>query len=149
MIEPIGFYGSIVTTSGPVLHLSLPVSDLDAARRFYVDVLGCRVGRVRESWIDVWFFGMQLTLQLRPDEVRPSDGQGVRHFGVVLTDAESYRSLVDRVRSAGVGWLSEPAEHTDIALSGKVGGKLADPSGNVIEVKHYPDDDAYRAATSD
>jgi extradiol dioxygenase family protein len=138
-----------VTTSGPVLHLSLPVGDLDAARRFYVEALGCSVGRVRENWIDIWFFGMQLTLQLRPDELRSTDDQGVRHFGVVLTDAESYASLIDRVRSAGVHWLSEPGEHAGVALSGKVGGKLADPSGNVIEVKYYPDDEAYRAATSD
>ncbi len=126
-----------------VLHLSLPVSDLEAARRFYVDALGCDLGRVREDWIDVWFFGMQLTLQLRPDEVRSPDDQGVRHFGVVLSDAESFRSFVDRLRSAGVVWLSEPEVHSSVSLSGKVGGKLADPSGNVIEVKHYPDATAF------
>ena len=54
---------------GPVdatLHLSLPVDDLAAARRFYEDGLGCRVGRVRDEWIDVWFFGLQLTLQTAP-----------------------------------------------------------------------------------
>jgi extradiol dioxygenase family protein len=104
---------------------------------------------VREDWIDIWFFGMQLTLQHRPDEVRSPEEQGVRHFGVVLTDAASYSSLVDRLRAAGVRWLSEPAGHADVELSGKVGGKLADPSGNVIEVKHYADADAYRSATSD
>ena len=138
-----------MTTSDAVLHLSIPVSDLDAARRFYVDAFGCSVGRVREDWIDVWFFGMQLTLQHRPDEARSPGEQGVRHFGVVLTDPESYSSLVDRLRAAGVVWLSAPAEHAEVALSGKVGGKLADPSGNVIEVKYYADADAYRSATSD
>jgi extradiol dioxygenase family protein len=138
-----------VTTPDAVLHLSIPVSDLDAARHFYVDTFGCRVGRVREDWIDVWFFGMQLTLQHRPDEVRSPEEQGVRHFGVVLTDAESYSSLVDRLHAAGVSWLSEPAEHAQVALSGKVGGKLADPSGNVIEVKHYPDAQAHRSGIRD
>ena len=138
-----------MTTSDAVLHLSIPVSDLDAARRFYVAAFGCSVGRVREDWVDIWFFGMQLTLQLRPDEVRSPEEQGVRHFGVVLTDAESYSTLLDRLRSAGVSWLSEPEAHTQIALSGKVGGRLADPSGNVIEVKYYPDDDASRLANSD
>lgn len=104
---------------------------------------------MREDWIDVWFFGMQLTLQHRPDEVRSPEEQGVRHFGVVLTDAESYSSLVDRLHAAGVSWLSEPVEHAQVALSGKVGGKLADPSGNVIEVKCYPDAQAYRSGTRD
>ena len=130
----------------PVLHLSVPVRDLDAARRFYAEAFGCELGRVRDGWIDVWFFGMQLTLQQRPDEVRPPAEQGVRHFGVVLADLATFRKTVDRLNAAGVEWLSEPAEHADDALSGKLGGKLADPSGNVIEVKHYPDLDAYRAA---
>lgn len=138
-----------MTTCDVVLHLSIPVSDLDAARRFYVDAFGCSVGRVREDWIDVWFFGTQLTLQHRPGEVRSPGEQGVRHFGVVLTDPESYSSLVDRLRAAGVTWLSEPAEHPEVALSGKVGGKLADPSGNVIEVKYYADADAYRSGAGD
>ena len=138
-----------MTTPEAVLHFSIPVDDLETARPFYVDAFGCSVGRVREDWIDIWFFGMQLTLQHRPDEVRSPEEQGVRHFGVVLTDAASYSSLVDRLRAAGVRWLSEPAGHADVELSGKVGGKLADPSGNVIEVKHYADADAYRSATSD
>ena len=138
-----------MTSPEAVLHFSIPVDDLETARQFYVDAFGCSVGRVREDWIDIWFFGMQLTLQHRPDEVRSPEEQGVRHFGVVLTDAASYSSLVDRLRAAGVRWLSEPAGHADVELSGKVGGKLADPSGNVIEVKHYADADAYRSATSD
>lgn len=132
-----------VTDPGPVLHLSLPVSDLDASRRFYVDAFGCDLGRVRDDWIDVWFFGMQLTLQLRPGEIRPVAEQGVQHFGVVLPDLDQYLAVVERLRSAGVEWLSEPAPHDAPSLSGKVGGKLADPSGNVIEVKHYGDVDAY------
>ena len=127
-------YGPVVATPGAILHLSLPVDDLGAARRFYVDALGCRIGRVRADWIDIWFFDMQLTLQLRPEEVHPPEDQGVRHFGVVLTDGESYSNLVDRVRAAGVTWLLEPGEHADAALSGKVGGKLADPSGNELAV---------------
>ena len=138
-----------MAAADPVLHLSLPVADLEAAHRFYVDVLGCRVGRARDDWIDVWFFGMQLTLQHRPDEVHSAEQQGVRHFGVVLTDADSFRSLLDRIASAGVAWLSEPEVHVATSLSGKVGGKLADPSGNVIEIKYYPDRDSYRSATGD
>lgn len=149
LVERDGSYVSVVTPPDAVLHLSIPVRDLDTARRFYVDAFGCDVGRVRKEWIDVWFFGMQLTLQHRPDEVRSAGEQGVRHFGVVLTDPESYSSLIDRLRAAGVIWLSAPAEHAEVELSGKVGGKLADPSGNVIEVKYYADADAFRAATSD
>jgi len=123
----------------PILHLSLPVSDLEEARGFYVDVLGCGPGRVRDDWFDVWFFGMQLTLQLRPSEVRAADQQGVRHFGVVLRNRKAFEELVARVNAAGAAWISLPEAHSDPGLSGKIGGKLADPSGNVIEVKYYDD----------
>ena len=123
----------------PVLHLSVPVHDLGVARCFYVEALGCRVGRERDHWIDVWFFGLQLTLQLRPDEVRSPAEQGVLHFGVALSDAATYLAAIDRLDAAGVEWLSRPAPHDAASLSGKVGGKLADPSGNVIEIKYYAD----------
>jgi uncharacterized protein len=123
----------------PILHLSIPVDDLAAAWRFYESTLGCRVGRVRPDWLDVWFFGLQLTLQERPEEVSALLDQGVRHFGVVLPDRAAFDALVARLRSAGVRWLAEPAADEDARLSGKLGGRLADPSGNVIEIKHYGD----------
>jgi len=121
----------------PTLHLSLPVSDLARARSFYVDVLGCRPGRVRPTWCDVWFWGMQLTLQERPDEVLAASAQGVRHFGVSLP-AEEMRAVAERLaRVADVVWLTPLATATDPTLSGKTSFKIADPSGNVIELKTY------------
>jgi uncharacterized protein len=123
----------------PILHLSLPVDNLDNARRFYLDVLGCRMGRERNDWFDVWFFGMQLTLQLRPAEVKPCEEQGVRHFGVVLRSRTDFDALVSRVDVAGIAWMSTPELHSDLSLSGKLGGRLSDPSGNVIEIKYYED----------
>lgn len=65
-------------------HLALPVTDLGASERFYVDVLGAHIGRRTDAWIDVLLRGHQLTLHERPDEVLPCEAQGVRHFGVTL-----------------------------------------------------------------
>ena len=121
----------------PVLHLSLPVNDLRAARDFYEHTLGCRIGRTREDWFDAWFFGLQLTLQLRPLEVMDISQQGVRHFGVVLPSQSEFNDLVKRIHASGCQWISKPENHTDAELSGKLGGKLADPSGNIIEIKYY------------
>jgi extradiol dioxygenase family protein len=125
--------------SAPTLHLSLPVDDLDAARDFYERGLGCRIGRVRDGWLDVWFFGLQLTLHLSPAEVAALPDQGSRHFGVVLDDERELWAMVERTRSSGIDWLREPVRHDEAELSGKIGGKLADPAGNVIEIKHYAD----------
>jgi extradiol dioxygenase family protein len=129
----------VTDASDAILHLSLPVRDLAAAREFYEQLLGCRVGRVRDDWLDVWFFGLQLTLQERPTEVAANADPGVRHFGVTLTDEQAFRRLVDRIDAQAAHWIERPIAHDAVELSGKVGGKLADPSGNVIEVKYYAD----------
>ncbi len=111
---------------------------------FYESGLGCEVGRVRDDWLDVWFFGMQLTLQARPDEVRTVADQDVRHFGVALSDADAFAAVISRLRDHGFRWLAEPAAHEAAELDGKVGAKIADPSGNVIEIKYYEDPSALR-----
>ena len=126
-------------TDRPVLHLSLPVDDLHAARAFYEHTLGCRIGRAREDWFDAWFYGLQLTLQLRPLEVIDVSQQGVRHFGVILPSLTEFDEVVDRVAVSGHPWISKPEIHSDAELNGKLGGKLADPSGNIIEIKFYAD----------
>ena len=130
-------------TDRPVLHLSLPVDDLHAARDFYERTLGYRIGREREDWFDAWFFGLQLTLQLRPQEVMDVSQQGVRHFGVVLPSLTEFDELVHRVAASGHAWISKPEIHSDAELNGKLGGKLADPSGNIIEIKFYADSADY------
>jgi extradiol dioxygenase family protein len=130
-------------TDRPVLHLSLPVDDLHAARDFYECTLGCRIGREREDWFDAWFYGLQLTLQLRPQEVVDVSKQGVRHFGVVLPSLSDFDELVHRVAASGHAWISKPEIHSDAELNGKLGGKLADPSGNIIEIKFYADSADY------
>jgi extradiol dioxygenase family protein len=126
----------------PVLHLSIVVADLDEVRAFYVDILGCRPGRAHDDWMDVWFWGMQLTLQQRPDQVLPPERRDVRHFGVTL-DTEEFADLLTRLKGGtDVNWvvplstdyLGSPRQQTKC--------KLADPSGNVIEFKTYRDTEA-------
>ena len=131
-----------------ILHLSLPVRDLEEARAFYVDALGCRPGRERPGWVDVWFWGMQLTLCERPDAVTPVTEQDVRHFGVSL-DADELWDVVARLAQiAGVEWLTPLTTATDPALSGKTSVKVADPSGNVVELKSYAAEDELRGMTT-
>jgi hypothetical protein len=122
----------------PILHLSIPVRDLAEARQFYVDALGCEAARSRETYQDVWFFGMQVTLQDQPDQVAPAGGDRTRHFGVTLS-RHDFDVLIERLRAHQVSWVvpvttddqGEPTEQTK--------AKIADPSGNVIEVKTYAD----------
>src|SRR5580700_615573 len=90
----------------PVLHLSIPVRDLDEARRFYVEVLGCEAARTRDGYQDVWFYGMQITLHERPEETAGlAPGGSVRHFGVTLGRTD-FDAMVAHLGACGVTWVA-------------------------------------------
>jgi extradiol dioxygenase family protein len=129
----------------PRFHLAFPVSDLDSARRFYVDVVGCRVGRESDQWIDFDFFGHQITAHLAPGEctraaVNPVDGDAVpvRHFGVIL-DWDSWERLAQHLEQRHVRFLIAP----HIRFKGEAGEQatmfVTDPSGNSLEFKSFKD----------
>ena len=122
------------------LHLSIPVTELDAALTFYVDTLGCASGRIRrdQGFADVWFYGMQVSLHDEPEQVRTPAEQGVLHFGVTLARAD-LDALIARLDGQLVEWASPL--HTDYAGTPqeRTKAKIVDPSGNVIEVKSYAD----------
>jgi extradiol dioxygenase family protein len=131
--------------TSPRFHLAFPVNDLESARRFYVDLLGCQVGRESASWIDFNFFGHQITAHLAPQEARsvvanPVDGDDVpvRHFGVIL-DWSDWHRLAAKLKQHGAAFIIQP----HIRFQGKVGEQatmfIKDPSGNALEFKSFQD----------
>ncbi len=127
-------------------HLALPVTDLASAETFYCGLLGCEKGRTASRWIDLNFYGHQVTLHLVDAEVaaempkNPVDGDRVpaRHFGVILEMAE-WRSLVAHLEEASSEFLIAPR----IRFKGEIGEQatlfLTDPSGNALEFKSFAD----------
>jgi extradiol dioxygenase family protein len=122
----------------PILHLSIPVRDLDEARDFYVSTLGCQAARARAGYQDVWFYGMQITLHERPDEVEGVAVGGSRHFGVTLS-REAFEAAVTRLAEHRVPYLVPVATDDEGLATEQTKTKIADPSGNVIELKTYRD----------
>ena len=66
----------------PLFHLAFPVSNLEATKDFFIDVLGCSTGRQSERWIDFDFFGHQVVAHLAEDEhtpatINPVDGNPI------------------------------------------------------------------------
>lgn len=120
-------------------HLAVVVNDLDAARNFYGEVLGCPEGRSSEQWVDFNLFGHQFVVHLGETGNaihNPVDGEQVPvpHFGVVLS-MEDWKSLRDRLQSAAVEFILEP----QIRFAGEVGEQATmffrDPAGNHLEFK--------------
>lgn len=127
-------------------HLAIPVRDIASTRRFYISILGCSVGRSCATWIDIDFFGHQLSAHVKPDELAPAktnmvDGEEipVRHFGIVL-DRESWETLKQNLDKHSVDYMIKPV----IRFRGKVGEQatlfIRDPSGNVLEFKTFNSD---------
>ena len=126
-------------------HLAIPVHDLEAASAFYCGLLGCETGRTAARWIDLNFFGHQVSLHLVDDhdgsiDTNPVDGDKVpaRHFGIVL-DMIDWQALADRLEEASCEFLISPR----IRFAGEVGEQatmfLYDPSGNALEFKSFAD----------
>ena len=87
-----------MTMTTRVLSVSIPVRDLDAARDFYRDVLGCEVVRDLEVWpgarmVEVVPPGSSVALVLLPPD-------GPIPVAVRLGTSDAQAAL-DRVREAG------------------------------------------------
>jgi hypothetical protein len=129
----------------PRFHLAFPVDDLEAARHFYGEVLGCPEGRSDEHWVDFDLFGHQIVAHLVESRseraVNPVDGDDVPvpHFGLLLRPSQ-WRTLADRLVDAGIAFVIEP--HTRFA--GQPGEQstmfVLDPAGNALEFKSFADD---------
>ena len=126
-------------------HLAFPVHDLDAARGFYVGLLGCGEGRHSDSWIDFDLYGHQIVAHLdvggKAAEVSNAvDGHDVPvpHFGVVL-GWEDWHALSARLEAAGTDFGIAP----HIRFVGQPGEQATmffrDPSGNALEFKAFRD----------
>jgi hypothetical protein len=129
----------------PRFHLAFPVRDLQEARRFYGELLGCPEGRSSSQWVDFDFHGHQIVAHLcepKPDgAVSEVDGENVpvRHFGVILGIAE-WEAITAKLKAARIGFIIEP----QIRFRGQAGEQATcfflDPSGNALELKAFADD---------
>jgi extradiol dioxygenase family protein len=126
-------------------HLAIPVDDLDAARRFYGETLGCPEGRSAETWIDFDLYGHQLVVHRVARDgadagANPVDGHNVPvpHFGVVL-EMSDWRAMAERLEAAGTDFGIPP----HIRFPGQPGEQATmffrDPSGNALEFKAFED----------
>ena len=122
-------------------HLAVPAGDLGVATKFYVDVLGCKLGnREEDKWVDVDFWGNELTLHKTemklPNERHDVDmgNVPVPHFGVHL-DQEVFNKIKENLQSNNIKYLDEPY----IRFKGKKEEQetffIKDPHGNILELK--------------
>ncbi|MEO5736606.1 MAG: VOC family protein [Variovorax sp.] len=125
-----------------IFHLAFNVRDLDGARRFYGDVLGCVEGRSTDTWVDYDFFGHQISMHLGEPFATANTGHvgevmvPMPHFGLALA-LPDWRALADRLEAAGTDFVLKP----QVRFEGQPGEQwtmfFRDPFGNPIEVKGF------------
>ena len=129
-----------------LFHLAIPVSDLDTANDFYINVLGCSKGRSSTKWIDFNFYGHQLVCHEVKELINKNsndvDGNNipVPHFGIILAWDQFHKLSAD-LQSKNINFIIEPT----IRFKGQVGEQaimfLKDPSNNAIEFKSFRNND--------
>jgi uncharacterized protein len=125
-----------------VFHLAFPVHDLAAAKRFYVDELGCSLGRESDSAVTLELGGHQIVAQLTSQVLERQKGIYPRHFGLIFTSKQDWQTLADRAKAKGLSFYQQPRlrypgtriEHRTFFLQ--------DPSHNFLEFKHYTHESA-------
>lgn len=138
-------------TFRPLFHLAYHVDDLDAAARFYGDVLGCKRGRSTDSWVDFDFFGHQISLHRGQPFANAATGKvgdhmvPMPHLGAVLP-IELWRELAGRLTEADTDFIIEPS----VRFEGQPGEQwtmfFRDPAGNPIEIKGFASEAAVWAS---
>ena len=125
-----------------LFHLAFPITDLEEAKRFYVDGLGCGLGRVSASAITLELKGHQLVGHLTKRPPDPPKGIYPHHFGLVFTSEAEWQAMADRATDKGLKFCQHPRrrfagtriEHSTFFLQ--------DPFQNLLEFKHYTHESA-------
>jgi len=125
-----------------LFHLAYNVTDLDQARAFYGEVLGCTEGRSTETWVDFDFFGHQISLHLgEPFKTEATGKVGehlvpMPHLGLVL-EMEDWKALADRLNAADVDFVIPPSTRFEGEPGEQSTMFFRDPAGNPIEIKGF------------
>ena len=131
----------------PRFHLAFPVHDLEQARLFYTELLGCEIGRHADTWIDFNLYGHQIVAHLSPHDCSLTkknevDGDDVpsRHFGVILPLYKWYQ-LANFLKDKDITWLIEPRIRFRDTPGEQGTFFITDPSGNNLEFKTFKNDE--------
>jgi catechol 2,3-dioxygenase-like lactoylglutathione lyase family enzyme len=113
-------------------HLALGVRDLDAMKRFYVDLLGFDVEWEPDADNIYLSSGVDnLALHRSPDATA---GAVLDHFGLIVRSPADVDAWAAFLESRGVTIDAPPRTHRDGARS----CYFKDPDGNSIQIIHHP-----------
>ncbi|MBW4441119.1 MAG: VOC family protein [Plectolyngbya sp. WJT66-NPBG17] len=128
--------------SSVLFHLAFPVRDIPTTKTYYVDGLGCGLGRENYQSAILNLYGHQLVAHVTPDAIAPQKGIYPRHFGLVFTDEADWKALLDRAEQKQLSFYQQPKQRFLGTTLEHQTFFLVDPFGNLMEYKYYAHQEA-------
>jgi extradiol dioxygenase family protein len=121
-----------------IAHVAVPCRDLDEAARWYTDVFGAQLMRTLKDRVTFSFGGvLQLVCHLERRAVASDPRAYPRHHGLTLLRKEDFLRMRDHLVNLGVKFVVPPAVRFANTPNEHHTLMVADPSGNVVELKWY------------
>ncbi len=121
-------------------HLAIPCGDLEVAKKFHSETLGCRLDNSAQEWADVDFWGNELTLhktEMKLPNERHNVDMGkvpVPHFGVHL-NPDVFNRIKENLKKNKIKYLDEPYTRFEGRKEQQETFFIKDPHGNILELK--------------
>jgi uncharacterized protein len=125
-----------------IFHLAFPIENIPDTKKFYVDGLGCTIGRETANSLILNLYGHQLVAHVADRPLAPQKGIYPRHFGIVFPTLTDWQALLDRARSQQLSFYQN-AKHRFVGeITEHRTFFLVDPFANLLEFKYYTHEDA-------
>lgn len=120
-----------------LFHLAFPIADVSQAKTFYVEGLGCGLGRATDKAVIFNLYGHQLVAHVTGESQPVQVGIYPRHFGVVFSDEADWQALLARAEARGLDFYQRPKRRFPGSILEHRTFFLRDPFANLLEFKYY------------
>lgn len=120
-----------------IFHLSFPIRNIQDTRRFYVDGLGCEVGRESKGSMILNLGGHQLVAHVVTEAIATQKGIYPRHFGLTFETEEEWEMMLARAKEKELSFHQQPKHRFKGERIEHRTFFLTDPFHNLLEFKYY------------
>jgi uncharacterized protein len=130
-----------------IFHLAFPIENIPDIKKFYVDGLGCTVGRETKDSIILNLYGHQLVAHVTEKALPKQAGIYPRHFGIVFPTLTDWQALLDRAIAHQLNFYQSAKHRFSGAITEHRTFFLTDPFANLLEFKYYTHPEAIFGAS--
>lgn len=125
-----------------IFHIAIPINDVDKAKEFYNEALGCKIGRENSHAVIFKFYGHQLVAHVTKEELQTQKGVYPRHFGLVFPSKAAFDDLVKKAQTKQLKFYQQPRLRFSEKITEHWTFFLEDPFYNLLEFKYYSHSEA-------